>query len=44
MGKWLVIGWSVVVELMVGGGSVGRWPMERENKEHFRICEIPLLY
>ena len=38
-----MIGWSVVVELMVGG-SAGWWPVERENEEHFRIFEILLLH
>ena len=33
VGKWLVIGWSVVVGLMVGG-SMGQWPTEKGNKEH----------
>ena len=33
VGKWLVIGWSVVIGLMVGG-SMGQWLMEKGNKEH----------
>ena len=30
--KWLAIGWSVVIGLMVRG-SIGQWPTEKGNKE-----------
>ena len=33
VGKWLVIGWSVVIGLMVVG-SMGQWLTEKGNKEH----------